>query len=78
LSKSSAKAFPHFDAWPFVEALIGAYTPKALVWASDWPFLRARARIDYGPLIALMERLVPDAEAQRAIFWDTPVRLFGF
>ena len=78
LSKSSEKAFPHFDAWPFVEALVDAYTPRALVWASDWPFLRARARIDYGPLIALMDRLVPDAEAQRAIFWDTPVRLFGF
>jgi predicted TIM-barrel fold metal-dependent hydrolase len=78
LSKSSAKAFPHFDAWPFVEALIGAYTPKALVWASDWPFLRACARIDYGPLIKLMERLVPSVEEQRAIFWDTPLRLFDF
>jgi predicted TIM-barrel fold metal-dependent hydrolase len=78
LSKSSAKTFPYFDAWPFVEALVEAYTPKALVWASDWPFLRAHERIDYGPLIALIERLVPDGKAQRAIFWDTPVRLFGF
>jgi len=25
-----------------------------------------------------MERLAPDANAQQAIFWDTPVRLFGF
>ena len=78
LTKSSAMPFPHPDAWPFVRALLDAYTPRALVWASDWPFLRARERVDYGPLIALMERLAPDANAQRAIFWDTPVRLFGF
>jgi hypothetical protein len=43
-----------------------------------WPFFRSRERIDYGPLLALMERLVPDANARRAIFWDTPTRLFGF
>jgi predicted TIM-barrel fold metal-dependent hydrolase len=78
LSKCSAKAFPHFDAWPFVRALLDTYTPNALVWASDWPFLRSHERIDYGPLIELMESLAPDAEAQRAIFWETPVRLFGF
>ena len=78
LSKSSAMPFPHPDAWPFVKALVEVYTPRALVWASDWPFLRARERIDYGPLISLMERLVPDPNARRAIFWETPVRLFGF
>jgi predicted TIM-barrel fold metal-dependent hydrolase len=78
LAKLSDLPFPHRDAWPFVQALLDAYTPQALVWASDWPFLRSRERIDYGLLIKLMERMAPDAEAQRAIFWDTPVRLFGF
>jgi predicted TIM-barrel fold metal-dependent hydrolase len=78
LVKCSARAFPHADAWPFVQALVQAYTPRALVWASDWPFLRAPARIDYAPLLALLERLVPDAAARRAILWDTPRRLFGF
>ena len=78
LVKTSVQPFPHPDAWPFVQALLGAYTPKALVWASDWPFLRAPERIDYGPLLALFKRLVPDAAAQRAMLWDTPRRLFGF
>ena len=78
LVKLSDMTFPHSDAWPFVRALLDAYTPRALVWASDWPFLRSPERIDYGPLLALMERLVPDANARRAIFWETPMRLFGF
>ena len=78
LVKASAQPFPHPDAWRFVQALVDAYTPQSLVWASDWPFLRAPARIDYGPLLALLERLVPDAAAQRAMLWDTPRRLFGF
>jgi len=78
LVKLSDMTFPHSDAWPFVRALLDAYTPRALVWASDWPFLRSPERIDYGPLLALMERLVSDANARRAIFWETPMRLFGF
>ena len=78
LVKLSAQAHPHADAWPFVRALVQAFTPQSLVWASDWPFLRAPARIDYGPLLALFERLLPDAQARRAVLWDTPRRLFGF
>ena len=78
LAKLSARPFPHEDAWPFVRALVDAFTPAALVWASDWPFLRAPARIDYGPLRALAERLLPDEAARRAVFSETPRRLFGF
>ncbi len=77
-AKLSARPFPHEDAWPFVRALVDAFTPDALVWASDWPFLRAPARIDYAPLLALVERLLPDAAARRAVLCDTPRRLFGF
>jgi predicted TIM-barrel fold metal-dependent hydrolase len=58
--------------------LIEAFTPKALVWASDWPFLRAPARIDYGPLLALVSDWLPDADDQRAVLWETPRQLFGF
>lgn len=77
-SKLSNQPFPYPDAQPYVQALLEAFTPQALVWASDWPFLRASDRIDYGPLLGLFERWVPDAAAQRAILWDTPQRLFGF
>ena len=77
-AKFSALPYPHRDVWPYVLALVEAYTPQTLVWASDWPFLRAPARIDYGPLLALFEQMLPDADARRAIGWDTPRRLFGF
>lgn len=78
LVKCSAQAFPHPDAWPYVQALLEAYTPAQLVWGSDWPFLRAPARIDYGPLRALFEQMVPDAADRHAIWWETPMRIFEF
>jgi predicted TIM-barrel fold metal-dependent hydrolase len=77
-AKFSARPFPHDDVRPFVRALLEAFTPQSLVWASDWPFLRAPARIDYGPLAALLRDLLPDPAARRAVLWDTPTRLFGF
>ena len=61
-----------------MQALVEAYTPQALVWASDWPFLRAPSRVDYGPVLALLAQQVPDAAHRHAILWDTPRRLFGF
>lgn len=78
LSKCSALPYPHSDAWGFFRALLDAYTPDSLVWASDWPFLRASARIDYGPLMTLFAQLLPDEKARQAVLWDTPKRLFGF
>lgn len=78
LTKCSALPFPHTDAWPYVHALMDAYTPQNLVWASDWPFLRAPARIDYGPIVRLFEQLIPNAADLHAIQWETPKRLFGF
>lgn len=74
---SRTQTFPYQDAWPFVSALVDAYGSN-LVWGSDWPFLRAPQRIDYGPLVRLLERLVPDDATRSAICWDTPRRLFGF
>jgi len=53
LNKRSVLPHPYPDAWPYVQALLDAYTPQSLMWASDWPFLRATERIDYGPLLKL-------------------------
>ncbi len=38
LGKCSSQQHPYPDAWRFVHALIDAYTPQNLVWASDWLF----------------------------------------
>jgi hypothetical protein len=58
--------------------LLDAYGPEHCVWGSDWPFLRAPERIDYGTLLTLLEHLIPDPGARRAVLWETPRRLFGF
>ena len=78
LVKCSRQGYPYPDAWPFVRALINAYGCDALVWGSDWPFLRAPERVDYGPLLKLVERLIPEPADRRKVLWDTPRTLFGF
>jgi predicted TIM-barrel fold metal-dependent hydrolase len=77
-SKFSVPGYPFEDCWPFVRAIVDAFTLDRCVWASDWPFLRARQRQDYGPLVELAEMLFPDAADRRKLFWDTPRRLLGF
>jgi predicted TIM-barrel fold metal-dependent hydrolase len=77
-SKYSKMPYPFQDCWPFVRAVVDAFTLDHCLWASDWPFLRATARQDYGPLVALAGRLFPNAADRRKLFWDTPYRLFNF
>jgi predicted TIM-barrel fold metal-dependent hydrolase len=76
--KFSRKPAPHDDAWPFVAALIDAFTLDHCLWASDWPYLRAPMRVDYGVLLHLARRLFPDASDRRKLLWETPRSLFGF
>jgi len=77
-SKFSNLPYPYDDCWPFVRAIVEAFTLDRCLWASDWPFLRAPRRQDYGPLVELAQLLFPDAAARRTLFIDTPRRLFGF
>jgi predicted TIM-barrel fold metal-dependent hydrolase len=77
-SKFSQTSHPFADAMPFVRALVDAFTLDRCMWASDWPFLRAPERLDYGPLLGLAAQLFPDEADRKALFWDTPRRLFGF
>jgi predicted TIM-barrel fold metal-dependent hydrolase len=78
LVKCSALKYPWEDSWPFVHALLEAFTPDRCMWGSDWPFLRAPERIDYGLVLALIEQLLPDPAVRRKVLWDTPAKLFGF
>jgi predicted TIM-barrel fold metal-dependent hydrolase len=75
--KYSRAPHPYEDAWPYAHALLRAFGPQHCVWGSDWPFLRAPERLDYGPLLTVFEQMVPDVEVRRQIQWDTPRRLFG-
>jgi predicted TIM-barrel fold metal-dependent hydrolase len=78
LVKFSCEPSPHKDAWPFVEALVDAFTLDRCLWASDWPYLRAPTRVDYGVLLHLVFALFPDASDRRRLLWGTPRGLFGF
>ena len=78
LIKFSDQPSPHRDAWPFVHALLDAFTPERCMWASDWPYLRAPAHVDYGTLLADAMLILPDARTRRQVLFDTPAALFGF
>jgi predicted TIM-barrel fold metal-dependent hydrolase len=77
-AKFAAKPFPYLEAWPFVRAVVDAYGLGQCVWGSDWPFLRAPERLDYGPFLTLVDQLFPDEADRRTLLWDTPSRVFGF
>ena len=77
-AKFSRLPYPFEDCWPYVRAIVEAFTLERCLWASDWPFLRAPLRQDYGPLVTLAERLFPNEADRRKLFWDTPKRLLGF
>ncbi|MFC4299058.1 amidohydrolase family protein [Castellaniella hirudinis] len=63
---------------PGFQALLDTFGPEGCLWASDWPFLKAPERLDYGPLLRLAQDLMPDPRVRRQVMWETPRRLFGF
>jgi predicted TIM-barrel fold metal-dependent hydrolase len=54
------------------------FTTERCVWGSDWPFLRASSRIDYGPQLGALSRWLPDQHERTRVLWDNPSRIFGF
>ena len=66
------------DLDPFAAALLQDFTIDRCVWGSDWPFLRARSRVDYGPQLAALARWVPDAADRERVLWKNPSHIFGF
>ncbi|MGB6350602.1 MAG: amidohydrolase family protein [Pseudolabrys sp.] len=77
-AKFAKMPYPFEDCRPFVRAIVDAFTLDHCMWASDWPYLRALERQDYGPLVQLAGRLFPNANDRRKLFWETPNRLFNF
>jgi len=76
--RSSKSGWPYRDMDPFIERLVEVFTLERCMWGSDWPFLRARTRIDYGPEVSCLTRWFPDAADRKKLLWDNPARLFGF
>lgn len=76
--KYSGEPSPHDDVRPFLDALREAFGVDHCLWASDWPYLRAPARVDYGVQLGVAQRLFPDARERRAFMYENAKRLFGF
>ena len=76
--KFSRQPYPYADTWPFISALVEAFTLDRCVWGSDYPFLRADQRLDYGPLLALLSDIFPGEDDQNRLLWKTPAGLLGF
>ena len=76
--KFSKVPYPYDDAWPFIAALVETFTLDRCVWGSDYPFLRASERLDYGPLVAVLSKLFPDPGDRHRLLWQTPAKLLGF
>jgi predicted TIM-barrel fold metal-dependent hydrolase len=76
-AKYSQAGYPFADVRPYMESLFQAFGPAHCIWASDWPYLKAPYRLDFGPMLRLMEQGFSASE-RRAVMWDTPARLFGF
>ena len=66
------------DLDPFAAALLNNFSIERCVWGSDWPFLRAHSRVDYGPQLRALNRWVPDHAVRERILWTNPARIFGF
>lgn len=75
--KFSGRPFPFEDTQPYVDALLEAFGPQRCIWASDWPYLKAPSRIDYGPMLRRWERIA-EPQVLHQIMWTNPARLFGF
>jgi predicted TIM-barrel fold metal-dependent hydrolase len=67
--RPSRLRFPHEDLEPFVSAVIEAYGIERCVWGSDWPFVNTRYPVDYGKLLQLVARWVPDPADRERLFW---------
>jgi predicted TIM-barrel fold metal-dependent hydrolase len=76
-AKFSQMGYPFADSRPYTELLVKNFGLTRAVWASDWPYLKAPYRLDYGPMLKVYEADFSPSERQ-AMMWDAPKQLFGF
>lgn len=74
-AKFSEQGYPFEDARAPALRLLEAFGPARCIWASDWPYLRASYRLDYGTLLMLAERWFTRDQCQQ-MMWDAPAALF--
>jgi predicted TIM-barrel fold metal-dependent hydrolase len=76
-AKFSQTGYPFVDARAYTEALVREFGVSHCVWASDWPYLKAPYRLDYGPMLKVYDNMFSASERQ-AMMWDAPQTHFHF
>ena len=76
--RASGQPFPHADVEPFIAAVVDVFGLDRCLWGSDWPFLNTTQQAEYGDLLTLLTRWLPNAEDRERVLWHNPARLFGF
>ena len=76
-AKFSQAGFPFADVRPFADALVQNFGASNCVWASDWPYLKAPYRLDYGPMLKIFETQF-SAQEIATMMWDAPMQHFEF
>jgi len=76
-AKFSQAGFPFEDVRPYVDALVHDFGLHQCVWASDWPYLKAPYRLDYGPMLRTYETMFTSQERHQ-LMWLSPKQHFGF
>ncbi len=67
----SRERWPHGDTDLYARRLVRVFGPDHCVWGSDWPFVRMTTRLDYGSVLGLLRRWVPDAAVRERILTDS-------
>lgn len=76
-AKFSQTGYPFVDARVYTDALVRAFGLNNCVWASDWPYLKAPYRLDYGPMLKVYDTAFSASE-RHAMMWDAPQHHFQF
>jgi len=76
-AKFSKAGFPYPDVRPFLDELVQNFGTQQCVWASDWPYLKAPFRLDYGPMLKVFESQFSKTDRE-VMMWSAPKKHFGF
>ncbi|RKT13484.1 putative TIM-barrel fold metal-dependent hydrolase [Paraburkholderia sp. RAU2J] len=61
-----------------IQLLKTAFSVKRLMWGSDWPHTQFETRVNFNRTLRLLHAIFPARNERRAIFVDTPAKLYRF
>lgn len=68
----------HGDVHEAIQLLKKAFSVNRLMWGSDWPHTQFETQMNFARTLDLLHAILPDQKERRAIFADTPAKLYMF